>query len=103
MIVSGCLYDQGQAYINGFNLGRYWPTLGPQVTLYVPAGLLYPSPKPNIIIFVELEASPSTSTGQIDDDVIEFVSTPVINSRCFNRSTTEALEPSAAFQGRRRV
>lgn len=27
-------------YINGFNLGRYWPLVGPQTTLYLPKGLL---------------------------------------------------------------
>jgi hypothetical protein len=27
---------QGLAFINGFNLGWYWPELGPQQTLYIP-------------------------------------------------------------------
>jgi beta-galactosidase len=30
---------KGVAFVNGFNLGRYW-TIGPQLTLYVPAALL---------------------------------------------------------------
>jgi beta-galactosidase len=32
-------FDKGVAFVNGFNLGRYW-TIGPQLTLYVPAGIL---------------------------------------------------------------
>nr|KAG5687667.1 hypothetical protein BaRGS_027559 [Batillaria attramentaria] len=27
------MVDQGQAFVNDFNLGRYWPQRGPQVTL----------------------------------------------------------------------
>lgn len=33
-------WNKGVAYINGFNLGRYWETLGPQKTLYIPGPLL---------------------------------------------------------------
>lgn len=32
-------WTKGVAYVNGFNLGRYW-SIGPQQTLYVPAPLL---------------------------------------------------------------
>jgi beta-galactosidase len=27
-------------FINGFNLGRYWPLVGPQITMYIPKELL---------------------------------------------------------------
>lgn len=30
-------WGKGIIYINGHNLGRYWPNIGPQVTLYVPS------------------------------------------------------------------
>lgn len=33
-------YSQGLVFINGFNLGRYWPLSGPQITLYVPKEVL---------------------------------------------------------------
>lgn len=33
-------WGKGLAIINGFNLGRYWPLAGPQVTLYVPRHIL---------------------------------------------------------------
>ena len=35
-------WGKGVAFVNGFNLGRYWPTVGPQMTLYVPATLVKP-------------------------------------------------------------
>jgi len=27
-------WDKGQLFINGYNIGRYWPTRGPQVNFY---------------------------------------------------------------------
>lgn len=33
-------WGKGVLYVNGFNLGRYWPLVGPQITMYVPKGLL---------------------------------------------------------------
>ena len=36
-------WQKGLVWINGFNLGRYWPVVGPQKTLYVPGELLRPS------------------------------------------------------------
>ncbi|GAU87177.1 hypothetical protein RvY_00067 [Ramazzottius varieornatus] len=33
-------WGRGVAFVNGFNLGRYWPTAGPTKTMYVPAPLL---------------------------------------------------------------
>ncbi len=33
-------FSKGQCYLNGFLLGRYWNTAGPQKTLYLPAPLL---------------------------------------------------------------
>uniref|UniRef100_A0A3B1IU17 Galactosidase, beta 1-like n=1 Tax=Astyanax mexicanus TaxID=7994 RepID=A0A3B1IU17_ASTMX len=47
----------GQVWINGVNLGRYWPKRGPQQTLYVPGTLLSPS-LPNNITMLELESEP---------------------------------------------
>lgn len=46
------------AFVNGINIGRYWPSLGPQVTLYVPATYLIPSPGINTIVMLELEGVP---------------------------------------------
>ena len=33
-------WGKGVVFVNGFNLGRYWSTVGPQKTLYLPAPLL---------------------------------------------------------------
>ncbi|XP_006636774.2 beta-galactosidase-1-like protein [Lepisosteus oculatus] len=51
-------WTKGQVWINGVNLGRYWPQRGPQQTLYVPGPLLSTS-QPNNITILELEQAPS--------------------------------------------
>ncbi|NXN95180.1 BGAL galactosidase, partial [Rhinopomastus cyanomelas] len=50
-------WTKGQIWINGFNLGRYWPARGPQLTLFVPRNILVSS-EPNNITVLELEQSP---------------------------------------------
>ncbi|KFQ21958.1 Beta-galactosidase, partial [Merops nubicus] len=50
-------WTKGQIWINGFNLGRYWPARGPQLTLFVPQNILVSS-VPNNITVLELEGSP---------------------------------------------
>ncbi|KFQ52449.1 Beta-galactosidase, partial [Nestor notabilis] len=50
-------WTKGQIWINGFNLGRYWPARGPQLTLFVPRNILVSS-MPNNITVLELEYSP---------------------------------------------
>ncbi|XP_038141552.1 beta-galactosidase-1-like protein [Cyprinodon tularosa] len=51
-------WTKGQVWINGVNLGRYWPAWGPQQTLYVPGPLLSTS-LPNNITILELERAPA--------------------------------------------
>ncbi len=48
-------FTKGVAFVNGFNLGRYWNTAGPQKTLYVPAPLLKVGH--NELVVFELEHS----------------------------------------------
>jgi hypothetical protein len=50
-------WTKGFLFINDFNLGRYWPVVGPQETLYLPAPLLKEGA--NIITVVELEGAPA--------------------------------------------
>lgn len=50
---------KGVAFINGFNLGRYWPEMGPQVTLYVPK-YLFRHNEINVLQLFELEQTEST-------------------------------------------
>ncbi|MFG3017912.1 beta-galactosidase family protein [Streptomyces sp. NPDC048254] len=49
-------WTKGQAWVNGFHLGRYW-NRGPQHTLYVPAPLLRPGS--NDLVLLELHATTS--------------------------------------------
>lgn len=65
-------YFQGIIWINGHNLGRYWPTVGPQVTLYVPGIWLKPAPEINVIQILELNKSPSNHT-------MKFIDHPILD------------------------
>lgn len=47
-------WGKGIAFVNGFNLGRFWPLRGPQCNLYVPAPVLQQGE--NIVVILELEA-----------------------------------------------
>ena len=51
-------FDKGCAFINGFNLGRFWK-IGPQKRLYIPAPLLKKGK--NTIIIFETEGNASDS------------------------------------------
>ncbi|WP_406331887.1 beta-galactosidase [Streptomyces sp. NBC_00203] len=51
-------WTKGQAWVNGFHLGRYW-NRGPQRTLYVPAPVLRPGG--NDLVLLELHATTATS------------------------------------------
>ncbi len=55
-------WKKGVAFLNGFNLGRYW-CIGPQATLYVPGALL--KEKDNELILFELYDH--------DADAVEFL------------------------------
>ncbi|XP_037024449.1 beta-galactosidase-1-like protein [Bradysia coprophila] len=46
-------WGKGILYINGFNLGRYWPLVGPQITMYVPGNILKRGT--NEIVMIELQ------------------------------------------------
>lgn len=50
-------WGRGFVYVNGFNLGRYWPLVGPQITIYVPAELLKRGK--NEVHIVELQKAPA--------------------------------------------
>jgi len=53
-------WTKGVAFVNGFNLGRFWPSVGPQCTLYVPAPLLHSGD--NELILLELESLTTATT-----------------------------------------
>ena len=61
-------WGKGVAYLNGINLGRYWPTEGPQVTLYTP-GICFQQNNA-LCIFETEQQEPQLS--------IKFVKTPIL-------------------------
>uniref|UniRef100_A0A3Q3IGM4 Beta-galactosidase n=1 Tax=Monopterus albus TaxID=43700 RepID=A0A3Q3IGM4_MONAL len=68
-------WKKGQVWINGFNIGRYWPARGPQVTLFVPAYILSTA-APNNVTVLELEEAPCNS----EPCTVEFTATPILNA-----------------------
>lgn len=52
-------WGKGVAFVNGFNLGRYWPNAGPQLTLYVPQEILKNGK--NSLILIEYEQNNKAS------------------------------------------
>uniref|UniRef100_A0A8C6QET9 Beta-galactosidase n=4 Tax=Nannospalax galili TaxID=1026970 RepID=A0A8C6QET9_NANGA len=70
-------WTKGQVWINGFNLGRYWPARGPQMTLFVPSHILTTS-APNNITVLELECAPCSDQAP-ELCTVELVDKPVIN------------------------
>ncbi|KAJ7376860.1 Beta-galactosidase-1-like protein [Desmophyllum pertusum] len=69
-------WHKGQAFVNGFNLGRYWPVVGPQNTLFVPASVLSVSQNPASVLLFELDFAPCEFP---DPCFVEFVSTPSLD------------------------
>lgn len=49
-------WGKGFVFVNGFNLGRYWPLVGPQITMYIPGDFLKHGR--NEIQVVELQKAP---------------------------------------------
>ena len=56
-------WGKGVAFVNGFNLGWYWPSIGPQNNYYVPGTLLHRGV--NEVVLVEVERLPEKRTGII--------------------------------------
>jgi hypothetical protein len=54
---------KGQLFVNGFNLGRYWPSKGPQVTLYVPEPIIQPM---NTVLIIELTGASQNYVNFVD-------------------------------------
>ncbi|CAF3349499.1 unnamed protein product [Rotaria sp. Silwood1] len=61
-------WSKGVAFVNGFNIGRYW-SIGPQLTLYIPKELLFKG-------FNQIQLFELYTYGKS----IELVDTPVINA-----------------------
>ena len=50
-------WRKGIVFLNNKNLGKYWPRMGPQMTLYVPGVWLNPPCQKNTIVLFEQEFS----------------------------------------------
>lgn len=61
-------WGKGVAFVNGRNLGRYWPLAGPQITLYVPASYLRTGE--NELLLVELEYIPTSKEMKLQTEPI---------------------------------
>ncbi|XP_054931313.1 beta-galactosidase-like isoform X3 [Dermacentor andersoni] len=66
-------WTKGVAFVNGVNLGRYWPVTGPQITLYVPGPFLKPHPEENSVMLFETQGAPPR------DRTVRFVDKPRVN------------------------
>lgn len=60
-------WGKGVAYVNGINLGRYWPAVGPQIRLYLPAPFLRRHPEENRLMLFEVEQVPGDRTVKLVD------------------------------------
>ncbi|GBN61508.1 Beta-galactosidase, partial [Araneus ventricosus] len=69
-------WHKGVAFLNQFNLGRYWPIVGPQLTLYAPSVLFQNSSTVNRITLLELENSPCNNENNC---IVQFVDTPIVD------------------------
>ncbi|KAA3489249.1 Beta-galactosidase 17-like protein [Gossypium australe] len=58
-------WGKGIAFVNEFNIGRYWPTSGPQCNLYIPAPILRQGE--NVLVIFELESpNPELMVDSVD-------------------------------------
>lgn len=74
-------WSKGQLFLNEFNVGRYWPSLGPQVTLYVPKTILHPGP--NFALMIEFE-----KPGNCVDDTFHKCAFSLVDQPYLNKSVT---------------
>ncbi|TVU20442.1 hypothetical protein EJB05_36650 [Eragrostis curvula] len=59
-------WNKGVAFVNNFNIGRFWPAFGPQCALYVPAPILRPGD--NIVVIFELhDPNPELTINFVED------------------------------------
>uniref|UniRef100_A0A6M2DWQ0 Beta-galactosidase n=1 Tax=Xenopsylla cheopis TaxID=163159 RepID=A0A6M2DWQ0_XENCH len=66
-------WGKGVAWINGHNLGRYWPAVGPQKTLYVPKPYL--KHEKNLLEILELEyANPDLTVSFNGSSIRSYIS-----------------------------
>ena len=95
---------KGQAFLNGFNLGRYWPVMGPQVTLYIPRQTLMPSSSEkflNTLVLFELErdARPCLKVFLSDRHIVNGTTPSNYRLHKEELETAEKVHPKARSSG----
>ena len=63
---------QGQAFVNKLNAGRYWPSMGPQETLFIPKSALSREQDGNVIVLFEIDGPAKDS-----EMFVQFINKPV--------------------------
>ena len=71
-------WTKGVAFVNGVNVGRYWPAEPPQKTLYVPSSALRAGPEANEVVIFEQDQSPCQPPGY-ESCYISFVDRPIFD------------------------
>ena len=93
-------WQKGVAYINNYNLGRYWPVMGPQVTLYVPGPWLKPAAS-NALTLIELQSSPCGTQPTCSIELVDYsiLDKPTLEEApvLFKRPSGFHWEQSSAF------
>jgi beta-galactosidase len=69
-------WGKGQFLLNEFNVGRYWPSIGSQITLYMPKSLLKAK---NIFFMLELENMGNCEKMNPNHCFVSFDETPLWN------------------------
>jgi beta-galactosidase len=63
----GSNLGKGQFFLNGYNVGRYWPSAGPEISIYVP-GVFFKNNTLNQIALINFEsAAPSKTLNFVTD------------------------------------
>ena len=71
-------WTKGVAFVNGINVGRYWPVEPPQKTLYVPSSALRAGPEANEVVIFEQDQSPCQPPNY-ESCYISFVDKPIFD------------------------
>ena len=69
-------WGKGLVWVNGFNLGWYWPLLGPQITTYIPGPLLKAGDNEIVLLEFSQEAADESGKAQA------FVLAHLTSQRC---------------------
>lgn len=89
-------WSKGQVFINGYNVGRYWPAIGPQVTLYVPKFYLKPV---NLVIMLEMDGPGNCNDQHMLQCSISFADVPLLNKTQVNALSTHKFTTDAYSMG----